>query len=204
MNINDVPFHVQVSEFDLNEIYKMLDGIKDGVPRALVRALNSTATKARNQAVTEARKDVRLTSAFLKARIKGPADEKANKANFSNLRSKVTASTRGLRLAHFLSGKIPSEGRPSKPPKVKVKPAGAAKPITGGFLLKLKNTASEGNNPKLGIFIKENGKNVHLYGPSPSQIYQRELPGLSVAMSRHLRDRVGKETQAILKKYGGA
>lgn len=197
-------FEFRFSAADLRAVEAAVRGIKNGVPRVLVRALNSTATKTRNESVKEARSDVRLTAKFLKARIQGPADKPNNKATFNRLQSRVTASKRGLRLAHFLSGKQPGEGRPKKPPKVKVKPSGSAKKIAGGFLLRLKNTAKEGENAKLGVFVREGKKIKHLYGPSPSQIFQQELPGLSVAMSKHLIEQAEKETQAVLRQYGGA
>lgn len=200
----DPIFDIRFDQKQIDDVVATLRGIKKGVPRVLTRSLNATATTTRNQAVKEARKDVRLTAKFLKERIKGPSDLPQNKATFSRLAARVTAGQRGLRLSHFLSGKQPTEGKPKKDPKVKVKPGGASKAITGGFFLKLRNTGTASEGPKLGLFVREGDKLVHLYGPSPSQIFTQELPELSKAMSKVLLTNVARETQAVLRQYGGS
>lgn len=181
------PF-IKISAEQVKDLQRKLDAIagETGIVRAMAAALNKTASKAKTELNKEVRADVRLTAAEVRDILRGPNDNPANKATFSNLRSKVTARKRGARLQRFQTAEDPV--------KVKVKPTGRAKTLPGAFIIPLSNTTVT------GIFIREGESIRHLYGPSVSQVFQSEKEEFAPIMQAYLAAQLKIEAEGIIRR----
>lgn len=202
---------VRVNEAQLRSVQDRLDYIANGAVKALYRALNKTASKAKTESSKEIRKQVRLTAAYIKENIKGPADGYAYRANSVKLLAKISAPKRGLRLDKFLVSAPPARaGRPSTPIKVKVKPTGASQSITsaffvpakgsGGYLIAVRNAVLLANP---GMKTKVSGGAAGytvLSGPSLSQVFAKVKDALSAPMSEYLAKSLESETAWLIRK----
>ncbi len=184
----------------------LLLGIKNGSDRAMTRALNATASKARTRVVKDVRADVRLTAGYVRDRVKGPAQSFKNKASFSKQEARVSTPNRPLILAHYVDNKATVElqegrgGRFIPVIAVKVKTGGSKKNIEQAFYLRLKQGEQSGD--KFGIFVRRNGRLVHLYGPSVSQVFSVENELIVPDMNEELAEQMDRQVEGILRQYG--
>lgn len=197
---------VEVNQQQLEDAIRRLDYIKNGANRALSRALNKTASKSKTEASKAIRTQVRLTAAYVRERLKGPANGFAYKATVNKLQSKISTPTRGLRLDHFLTSLSPYRaGRPTDPIKVKVKPKGASIAMpsafwvraknSGGYLIAMRNEVlrAQGLKTKLSP-----GEYTVLSGPSLSQVFTTVKDDISFDMNEYLATVFEREIQYLL------
>lgn len=189
---------LQIDLTELTALQGRLLEVKDGqgLLLAVTRALNKTSDKAKVAGAQEIYKQLNLKSSYIKAQLSSASDSPANRATFSQLRSKVSARRRGVRLARFMTNESAvGFGRPKTRPRVRVKRTGLAKPITGGFLLHLKYSGLA------GIFVYQNGRLKHLYGPSPSQAFESVKDQISPAMVAYLAAQLKTQAEGVLRQY---
>ena len=194
----DVVARLSIDDSDVKALENRLLQVKngDGLLLAMTRALNKTSDKAKTAGAQEIYKQLNLTSAYIKQQISSAKDSPSNRATFNNLVSKVTARRRGIRLARFLTNESAVHyGSPGTIPRVKVKRGGATKPITGGFLLKLKYAGVP------GLFVRQGGKLKHLYGPSPSQAFESVKDDISPAMAAYMQVQLKTQAEGVLRQY---
>lgn len=199
---------VEVNEQQLNDVRERLDYIKNGANRALSRALNKTASKAKTEASKAIRTQVRLTADYVRDKLKGPADGFQYKATIEKLTSKISTPKRGVRLDNFLTSLFPYRaGRPTAPIKVKVKPSSSAISIASGFWVPAKNSGgyliavrnevlrAQGMKQKLS-----SGQYTVLSGPSLSQVFTAVKDDISDAMNEYLAQSLERETSWLIQK----
>lgn len=201
---------VEVDAAQLAEAQERLAYLRNGANRALARALNRTANKAKTLASREIRKQVRLSAADVRDRLAGPGTRFDCKATVNRLTAKISTAKRGLRLDNFLVSAPPTRaGRPATPIKVRVKPTGPAKTIasgwwvraenSGGYLIVVRNDVLR----KLGMKEKITGnlKYSALSGPSLSQVFASVKDDLAGDLETVLADNLQHEMEWLIAKY---
>lgn len=199
---------VEFDQEQLRNVRERLDYIANGATKAMFRSLNKTANKARTVGSQEIRKQVNLSAAKVKEKLRGPSDGFAYKANSRSLVSRVSAESRGLRMDNFLVSLFPYRaGRPTGPIRVKVKPSGSAKTISDAFFVKAKNSGgyliavrneilrSQGMKTSLGRLPY-----TVLQGPSVSQVFNTVRNDISVRMNAYLAEKLNSETEWLIRQ----
>lgn len=191
---------------------KRLGGVIKDVDKIVAQSLNKGAGEGRKLAIQEVLKDINIERRRLagssrfnqKAAIEGPSQNRRNKATPRKLTANISARKRGFRLFNFIDvTSIPSVGfvrGDSTPIRVQVKPGGSTKEITNAFLVRL-NAGEDGVRP-IGIFVRENGRLKHLYGPSPSQVWQSERVTVAPKVAQVAQLALFDNTTKLLRKQG--
>lgn len=182
--------NLQIS-FDSQQVSRLLsylDGIDNGAEKALYRTLTATQKKAKKEASTLIRKQLKLSKAYVDSKLK------TGKPSYSNLTASVRAEKRGILLTRFEYRKNPIKG---KGYQVKIKPTGGFKNFPHVSLLRnLKNSGVD------GLASWEGGKWEMKYGPSVSQVMNTFLPTLSEQMSTYAAKQLEKEVSGVLRQKG--
>lgn len=184
---------VEIDQAQLETVQQQLAHIKNGAARALSRALNKTASKAKTIASREIRKQVNLSAGYVRERLYGPSSGFEFKATINKLSAKLSAKKRGVLLREFATTEA-RLGRPPNPVRVRVKP-GTPKIMPGAFWVPLKG----GNG--LSIAIRKGGRLDVLHGPSVSQVLTTVKDDISQDMSAVLAANLQHETGWLLQKY---
>lgn len=192
--------------------------IANGATKALYRALNKTASKARTEASKMIRAtELRVPASYLNERdgsgarrLSGPADGFEFKANSTKLVAKLSARKRGTRLDRFLVSPPPTKkGKPEigEEPRVSVKPGHGEKTIWGAFYISAKNSGgylivmrdevlrSMGHR----YFSGRLGYQA-LYTTSVHDALQNVIPAVSELMSPYLAARLQAETEWLIEQ----
>lgn len=200
---------VEVNQVQLQQVLARLAHIRNGANRALSRALNKTANKAKTLASREIRSQVRLTAAYVRDNLQSPANSMGNRATVARVQARISTPKRGIRLDRFLTSATPTRaGKPASPIKVKVKPTGGATTMpsaffvrarnSGGYLIALPNDIirQQGLKTKLSL----TGTYTALHGPSLSQVFDEvrdRLPDLDGVLAANLEH----EMEWLLEQY---
>lgn len=202
---------VEIDRASLKSLRIFLAGVQDEAPKILARSLNATATKARTEGSKAVRKQVNLSAAYVRDRMK------VNKANYRNLKSSVATPTRGLLLSYYLYGVTginKDTGRATsgallkykkgyfsvanldQPLKVKVKPKGKAVKLGPEWFILPKLKGS--NLP--GLARRVDGK-LKLHGPSLSQVFDDVIGEIDGTMNDYLADQMDKNIDSVLRGF---
>lgn len=177
-----------------------VDEMKEGVELALVRALNTAATRSRTMAAREARKQVNFPASYVSPSAKRLwVRTRARRGQYT-----TTIEGRGepTSLARFTKQKALPGGVRHKGGKinVSVKP-GTRKAISRAFIMRLKSgneglaVRTSGGPPKGAYRPKSIGKNLWLlYGPSVDQALS------SVQNEKGVFEDITPETLEILEE----
>lgn len=184
---------IEVDSNQLETVKQLLAHIKNGAARALSRALNKTASRAKTLAGREIRKQINLSASYVRERLYGPSSGFEFRATVNRLTAKLSAKKRGILLREFATTEA-RLGRPPSPVRVRVKP-GTPKIMPGAFWVPLKN----GNG--LSIAIRKGGKLDVLHGPSVSQVLTTVKDDISQGLSQVLAANLQHETGWLLQKY---
>ena len=200
---------VEVDQAQWQAVQGRLAHIKNGASRALARALNKTASRAKTMASRAIRGQVRLTAAYVRENLRGPANGMSYKATVARLQAMLSTPNRGIRLDRFMTSQPPTRaGRPANPVRVKVKPTGGATVMpsaffvqarnSGGYLIALRNAVIQ----RLGLKTKlsQSSGFSALHGPSLSQVFNSvrdELPDLAGILAANLEH----EMEWLLEQY---
>jgi hypothetical protein len=200
---------VEFNQDQLRDVRERLDYISNGSARAMYGALNKTANHARTVASQQIRKQIRLSAAKVREKLKGPSDGFAYKANSGSLVSRVSAESRGLRMDNFLISLFPYRaGRPTDPIRVQIKPSGAKKTIwdafwvraknSGGYLIAMRNEILQAQGMKTSL-----GRLPYtvLSGPSVSQVFNTVRTDISQQMNAYLAEKLTAEMTWLINKY---
>lgn len=199
---------VEVNQAQLQDVRERLFYLKNGAARALSRALNKTASKAKTLASKAIRQQVNLSATYVRERLKGPADGWAYKATVNKLEARLSAPKQGVLMYQFSTNSIAATGRPPEPVKVKVATAGRTITIKSAFWVWTKNsnklTPAVRNEVlrKLGMTRTfDSGDFTVLHGPSLSQVFTGVKDAIGGDMSQVLADNLQHEMEWLLHKY---
>lgn len=200
---------VEIDPAQWQDVQARLAHIKNGSARALSRALNKTASKAKTAASRAIRDQVNLSAAYVRENLKGPADGWAWKATINNLKALVSTPKRGILLRNFVTNAIPtSPGRPPTPIRVKVKAGSVTEVLKSGFYIRTKTssviTPAVDNDVlrQLGMKQKlDSGPYTVLHGPSLSQIFTGVKDDIAPDMNAVLAANLQHEMDWLLTKY---
>lgn len=200
---------VEIDRAQLESAQQRLAHIKNGAARALSRALNKTASKAKTVASRAIRDQINLSAADVWENLKGPANGFAYKATVNQLTARLSAPKRGLLLYHFATNAVAATGRPPTPIKLKIKPAGGAVTLASGFWIRTKD--SNKITPavrnviliRLGMTRWVSGKLPYtaLHGPSPSQVFADVKDDIGADMSAVLAANLNHEMDWLLTQH---
>lgn len=162
-------FNVRIDQGDLNEVTRLLDGVKNGALRAISRALNSTMGKAATRANKEIRADVKLPAAYVLEKLR------KQRATFSNLSASISAEERGVLLTRYKYLELARK----KGVRVWIKQSGPSATLPGAFIVRnLKKSGATGiallpgsKLPGPSRITRPGGAKFDvLHGPSVSQV----------------------------------
>lgn len=172
----------------MSQVYVEIEGldklgflpeITENVEKALMRALNKTATHTRTQADRMIRSQVNFPASYLRPNATPRRLWVSQKASRSRFEAKISARGRATSLARFTKQKPLPPGKRHKGGKinVRVKAGGTPQAIERAFLMNLRSgniglaVRTDGSKPRGAYKPKEIGKNLWLlYGPSVDQI----------------------------------
>lgn len=200
---------VEINAAQLADVRERLAHIKNGTERAMARALNRTASKAKTAASRAVRDQVNLSAAYVRQNLKGPADGWAFKATIGRLSARLSTPKRGILLRNFVTNAVPpGPGRPPVPIRVKVKAAGATEVLSSGFYIRTKTsnaiTPAVSNDVLRSLGMKQkldSGPYTVLHGPSLSQVFTDVKDDISDGMSALLAANLQHEMEWLLNKY---
>lgn len=196
-------------EANLKEFTEFLDKLGAGVEPAAVYAINDTAQYGRTLGSREIRRRINFKSRYVDERL-----TVTKRASESSLEAIITGRDRPTSLARFAQGGV-RFGRPRVAPRVRVKAAGAAKPMNNAFFMRLRRgsaaVTAENSNVGLAIRLRE-GERVHnkqamvpiggnialLYGPSVGQAYRTVSEKTVEQVGDHLADRFARQLERML------
>lgn len=200
---------VEIDQAKLAEVQQKLAYLKNGAERALARALNKTASKAKTLASREIRNQVNLSAAYVRERLYGPAAGFEYRATPNKLTAKLSARKRGILMKEFTLPGQARKGRPPAPIRVKVAAQGSTITIASAFWVSLKS--GNGLSPavsnavlrRLGMkhSISGNLSYTVLHGPSLSQVFTGVAPEISSGLNEVLADNLYHEMGWLLQKY---
>lgn len=182
---------VKVDQGQLLKVELMLNGIRKGADRALMRALNKTVTKSKTRSSQEIRKQVNLKASYVKGKLT------IKRAAISKLSARITANRRGLLLTRYGAKKVKAGVT------VKVKRNGERKLLRGAFLIRLRRGSID-NAGAIGVAYREGKKPKPvkvLYGASVSQVFTDVKDKVSPEMNEYLADQLDKEIETILRGF---
>lgn len=200
---------VEVDPAQLQEVRDRLEYLKNGANRALSRALNKTASKAKTEASRAIRQQVNLTAAYVRERLKGPANGWEYKATVNRLQAKVSTPRRGILLREFVTNFANARtGPPATPIRLKVKTGGSSQVLVSGFYIRTKGSAvltpAVRNEVlrRLGMTrTLDSGDFTVLHGPSLSQVYTDVKDSIAADMGAVLAANMHREMDWLLQKY---
>lgn len=197
---------VEIDPTQVQEIRDRLDYLANGANRALSRALNKTASKAKTLSSRAIRDQVNLSAAYVRERLKGPANGWEYKATVTKLQAKLSTPKRGILLREFSTNTVAAPGRPPKPIKVRV--AAKLETIYSAFWVWTKGshvlTPAVRNEilRRLGMTRTfDNGPFTVLHGPSLSQVFTDVKDSIAADMSALLAENMAREMDWLLQKY---
>jgi len=199
-------------EFDpaqIQAVRERLAHIVNGAERAMARALNRTASKAKTLSSRAIRNEVNLSAAYVRDNLKGPANGAAFKAFPGKLSARLSTPKRGILLRNFVTNSTPSgPGRPATPIRVRVKAVGPTEVLRSGFYIKTQAsnaiTPAVRNEVLRQLNMKQkldSGPYTVLHGPSLSQVFASVKDDISGDMSGLLAVNFEHETEWLLNKY---
>lgn len=183
---------IDMEHDQLEKAFLMLNGVKNGVPTALYRAMNRSLITAKSETSKEIRKRYNIKAGD----VKNKANTKITKASRDTLLSSVTYSGRVIPLKNFSVKDAKSR---TEMIKVAVK-KGPKKPIPHAFVADLGK-----HGP--GVFQRQTSRrnsSKQLYGPSIAHMVEEEnvIEGIATKTKEMLDKRLDHEINAILKGYG--
>ena len=119
--MTDKGFHIKVNKQQFNDVKKMLSGIKGGVRKAMVRALNKTSNTTKTQLAKKVGEDLNLSAKRIKQ------DIKVLKSDPNKLQGGVTSTGEPVGLINFAGAQT------NKGTRVKVKKKGGGKVVPHAF-----------------------------------------------------------------------
>ena len=123
-------FAIKIDPASLASVHIMLDGIKNGAPRVLSRAINKTLDGVRTDSVNEIAKDITPTKTVIRNTFT------VKKTNTANLKGYTASKGEPLGLIHYQARQT------KKGVSVKVKRQGTRAVILGAFIAKAKNATN--------------------------------------------------------------
>ncbi len=200
---------VEIDPTQVQEIRDRLDYLANGANRALSRALNKTASKAKTLSSRAIRDQVNLSATYVRERLKGPANGWEYKATVTKLQAKLSTPKRGILLREFVTNFGNARaGRPLTPIRLKVKTGGSSQPLVSGFYVRTKGsnvlTPAVRNEilRRLGMTrTLDNGAFTVLHGPSLSQVFTDVKDSIAADMSALLAENMTREMDWLLQKY---
>lgn len=201
---------VEVDRQQLAAMQERIAYIKGGATKALYRALNKTASKARTEASKQIRAtELRVPASYLNEvdssgarRLSGPSDGFEFSANSSKLVAKLSARKRGTRLDRFAT-----VAAPKKPIVVSVKPGGWTSAMPSAFWVKAKNSGGYLIAMRDEV-LRSLGKTKltgnlgyqALYTTSVHDALQNVIPAVSTQMTPYLASRLEAEIEWLIEK----
>lgn len=191
---------IEIDQADLDRVRSALRDIKNGAERAMTRALNDTASKAKTLASQEIRKDVKLPAAYVKDNIQ------VSKATFGNLTSSISATRRGVLLTRFPYTKLARGGV-----SVQVSASGGRQKMPSAFIIpRLKNSGVPGIALPREIASQYRKSSysgrlpyVVLHAPSVSQVLTEVKDEIAPELDEFLAGELDRQIGVILVQYGG-
>lgn len=198
---------VEINRAQLQDAQERLAHIKNGASRALSRALNKTASKAKTLASRAIRDQINLSAAYVRQNLRGPANGFDYKATVNKLTAKLSASKRGILLYQFSTNSVAATGRPPEQIKVRVKP-GRAIAIPSAFWVRTKGSNKLTPAVRNSVLRQLNmtrtfdsGSFTILHGPSLSQVFSTVKDDIGGDMSQVLVDNFAHEMEWLLTKF---
>lgn len=199
---------VDVDPAQVQDVRARLAYLANGANRALSRTLNKTASKGKTLASQGIRRQVNLSAAYVRERLKGPADGWEYKATVNKLEARISTPRKGVLLYQFSTNPVAATGRPPEPIKVKVAAAGRTLTIPSAFWVWTKNshklTPAVRNEilQRLGMTrTLDKGEFTVLHGPSLSQVFTGVKDDISADLSAVLAANLLHEMEWLLQKY---
>lgn len=181
---------IDIDPAQLEAAQQRLAHIKNGAARALSRALNKTAARAKTAANTEIRQQVNLQAAEVRDKLK------IFKANVNQLTAKLSADRRGLLMYHYVTNYSNAQkGRPRTPIRVKVKAGGQTYTLYSAFYVLTKNSHL------LTPAYLEGGKLKVLHSPSVSQVLMTVKDAIAPDMNATLAANFQRETDWLYTQH---
>ena len=198
---------VDIDRAQFQDAQERLDHIKNGAARALSRALNKTASKAKTIASRAIRNQINLSAAYVRENLKGPASGFAYKATVNKLTARLSASKRGVLLYQFSTNSVAATGRPPEQIKVRVKP-GRSVAIPSAFWVRTKGSNKLTPAVRNSVLRQLNmtrttdsGSFTVLHGPSLSQVFNTVKDDIGGDMNQTLTDNFAHEMEWLLTKF---
>lgn len=198
---------VDIDRAQFQDAQERLDHIKNGAARALSRALNKTASKAKTIASRAIRNQINLSAAYVRENLKGPASGFAYKATVNKLTARLSASKRGVLLYQFSTNSVAATGRPPEQIKVRVKP-GRSVAILSAFWVRTKGSNKLTPAVRNSVLRQLNmtrttdsGSFTVLHGPSLSQVFNTVKDDIGGDMNQTLTDNFAHEMEWLLTKF---
>ena len=181
-------YNVNVDQSQIAEAKALFEFVGGNTDEALRVAINKTTPKVRTASSRAIRDQVRLQAAYVNERLS------SIKATRKSLNGRIRAASRGLLLSRFSTDPIVAGDKVGwwKPPampaqgiRVKVKPDGAAKVVTGDSETR-GNTPfymiiNGGNNVAIAARVRGGRKIKVFSGPSLSQVFNTVRDDVSPA-----------------------
>jgi len=180
---------ISIDTKDLDMAKILLDGVKNGMGKAVSRAINRASTTAKTAISVETRKEYAVTAGAIKQTIA------AQKASSSRLKASITTKGSPILLGEF---KV-NQGKNGV--TAKVKKGNSPKVINRGFI------AHSTKSGFVGTVIRTSSKGYPIkvaYGPSVPQMVGNEKVSKIVEdkAQETLNKRFAHEVEAVLKGYG--
>ncbi len=198
---------VDIDRAQFQDAQERLDHIKNGASRALSRALNKTASKAKTIASRAIRDQINLSAAYVRENLRGPANGFDYKATVNKLTARISASKRGILLYQFSTNSVAATGRPPEQIKVRVKP-GRSIAIASAFWVRTKGSNKMTPAVRNSVLRQLNmtrttdsGSFTVLHGPSLSQVFSSVKDDIGGDMSQTLVDNFAHEMEWLLTKF---
>lgn len=199
---------VEINRSQLQDAQERLSHIKNGAARALSRALNKTASKAKTIASRAIRDQINLSAAYVRQNLRGPANGFDYKATVNKLTARISASKRGVLLYQFSTNSVAATGRPPAPIKVKIKPGESPIVISSAFWVRTKGSNKLTPAVRNSVLRQLNmtrttdsGSFTVLHGPSLSQVFSTVKGDIDGDMSQVLTDNFTHEMEWLLNKF---
>lgn len=204
-----VGYRVEADTESLQDAISYFEFVGGNTSDAMRIAINKTGRPVRTRSSQKIREQVRLKAGYVNERLKFV------KATRRKLEGRIQAPSRGLLLSRYSTKPLISGDRVSwiKPPpvpprgiRVKVKPSGSPKTVTGGpkidgkpFYLVLRNgrLAIAGRRRSAG---PQGGTLDVLHAPSLSQVFTDVKDDVSPFASEKLTDELVKAMNFVLKR----
>jgi hypothetical protein len=204
--------NVRLDKADVDAAYTMLEGIKNGFPRAYARALNTTSDGMKTDMVAMARDDYTFKADAVRSRIT------INRATWSELTASVRSTGKEMHLTDFLSTNQTQKGV-----TVNIKTSTGRQLVPRTFIAAARNSGKKmvlrrPGNPRGqyqvlygrygppgsgGKFLSKATLDV-FYGPHPEIVWNAEhnWEKLSDQASERLKVNFAHEVDYVLQQYG--